>query len=176
MRNTLLKQVLSPFWSICMLQKGPQDLPASGLLLAVVILLGIVLNLVNLRIVVPGTELPTLVILVIVYALTFVSSLSVLMWLMHYQQRIIQTLTALFGTGIIISLCVLPFQLMVKNTPDEPSIFSIFILALIVWSLVVTAHILRNALSSDLLIAWALTLGYLLLNVIFTNYFIPHGI
>ena len=97
MHNTLLKQFISPFWSICMLQKGPQDLPTSGLLLMVVFLLGFMLDLVNLSIALPETSLLTLATLAVTYALALVLSLSGIMWLMRYQIRILPTLTALLG-------------------------------------------------------------------------------
>ena len=95
---------------------------------------------------------------------------------MKYQQRILQTLTALFGCGVIISVFALPFLLMVRNSPDEPNIFSVFILAINVWSLVVTANILRHSLSVSMLLAWVLAFGYFLLGFKVTDFFIPQGL
>jgi hypothetical protein len=176
MHNTLLKQIILPFWAICTLQKGPQALPVSGLLLLLTVIFSLIIDMANLYIVVVDPELLTLLTMAGLYSLGLASSLSFLMWLMRYRQRILQTLSALFGTGIIISLCALPFLLMLKTTPDEPSIFSIFILGINIWSLVVTAHILRHALSVSLLMAWVLAFGYFLLGFKITDFFIPQGI
>lgn len=176
MHNTLLKQFILPFWSICTLQKGPQDLPASGLLLTVVFFLGFLLDLVNLSIAVPETPLFTLAIMAIVYVITLISSLSVLMWLMRYQQRVVQTLTALLGTGTMISLFAFPALIMLQHKPDEPSLFGLFILGINLWNLAVSAHILRFALSVSMLMAGVLAFGYFLLGFKITNLFIsPAG-
>jgi len=172
MHNTLLKQFISPFWSICILQKGPQDLPTSGLLLMVVFLLGFMLDLVNLSIVLPETSSLTLAALAATYALALVLSLSGMMWLMCYQARILPTLTALLGVSAMISFFALPILMIMQRNPDEPSLFGLFILGLNVWHLMVSAHILRFALSVSMLMSGVLALGYFLLGFKITNLFI----
>lgn len=175
MRSTLLKQFILPFWSICTLKQGPQVLPVSVLLLVITIAGNLLVDIINLSVVVDA-GVPVILLLSGSYSTGLIVSLSALMWVMRYQQRILQTLTALFGTGIIISFCALPFLLMVQVKPDEPSIFSIFILAINVWSLMVTAHIFRHALSVSLLLAWVLAFGYFLLGFKVTDFFIPQGL
>ena len=175
MHNRLLKQFILPFWSICTLSKGPQTLPASGLLLLLTLIINLVMDVVNLSVVI---EQSWVVILMLSgsYSIGLIISLSALMWIMKYQERILQTLTALFGCGVIISVFALPFLFMVRNSPDEPNIFSVFILAINVWSLVVTANILRHALSVSMLLAWVLAFGYFLLGFKVTDFFIPQGL
>jgi hypothetical protein len=175
MHNTLLKQFILPFWHICTLTKGPQALPVSGLLLALVIIINLFLDVINLSIVV-DTNWVVIFMLSGSYSVVLIISLSLLMWIMKYQQRVLQTLTALFGCGVIISALALPFLLMVRTSDDGPNIFSVFILAINVWSLVVTANILRHALSVSMLLAWVLAFGYFLLGFKVTDFFIPQGI
>ncbi|MGD9389045.1 MAG: hypothetical protein PVG18_01115 [Thioalkalispiraceae bacterium] len=155
-----------------MLQKGPQDLPASSLLLSVVFLLGLVLDLVNLQIAVPDSSLLTLAIMSLIYVAVLTGSLSLLMWLLRYRQRIIQTLTALLGCGAIISAFAFPLLLIVQRQPEEPSIFGVFILGINIWHLAVSAHILRFALSVSMLMAGVLAFGYFLLGFKITDLFI----
>lgn len=175
MHNTLLKQFILPFWSICTLRKGPQVLPASSLLLVLVLASNLFMDVINLSIVVEA-DWVVIFMLSASYSTGLILTMSVLMWIMKYQQRILQTLTALFGSGFIISAFALPFLLMIKNSPDEPNIFSVFILAINIWSLTVTANIFRHALSVSLLLAWVLAFGYFLLGFKVTDFFIPQGI
>lgn len=172
MPNTQIKQFILPFWSICTLQKGPQDLPVSGLLLAVVLLLGFLLDMINLSVALSSESLLTLASLAIVYVISLVTSLSAVMWIMRYQQRILQTITALLGTGAIISAFAFPVLLILQRNPDEPSIFGLFILAINLWNLAVSAHILRFALSVSMLMAGVLAFGYFLLGFKITSLFI----
>lgn len=175
MRSTLPKQFILPFWNICTLSQGPQVLPSSTLLLAIVLVSNLLMDIINLSVVVDA-EWTVILMLSASYSAGLIVSLSLLMWVMRYQQRIMQTLTALFGCGVIISMFALPFLLMIKTDSDEPNIFSIFILAINVWSLVITAHIFRHALSITLLLAWVLAFGYFLLGFKVTDFFIPQGL
>lgn len=147
-------------------------MPASSLLLSVVFLLGLVLDLVNLQIAVPDSSLLTLAIMSLIYVAVLTGSLSLLMWLLRYRQRIIQTLTALLGCGAIISAFAFPLLLIVQRQPEEPSIFGVFILGINIWHLAVSAHILRFALSVSMLMAGVLAFGYFLLGFKITDLFI----
>lgn len=175
MRSTLLIQFVLPFWKICTLTKGPQVLPVSGLLLVLVLIFNLVMDVINLSVVVDA-DWKDIVMLSASYSLVLIISLSVIMWVMKYQQRLLQTLTALFGSGFVISLFALPFLVMVGHYQDTPNIFSIFILAINIWSLAVTANIFRHALSVSLLLAWVLAFGYFLLGFKVSDLFIPQGI
>ncbi len=175
MHNTLLKQFITPFWKICTLTQGPQILPTSALLFIIALISNLIMDIINLSIVVEA-DWQTILMLSGSYSLGLIVTLAILLWVMRYQQRILQTLTALFGSGVIISTFALPFLLMIKTSPDEPNIFSIFILAINIWSLTVTAHIFRHALSVSLLLAWVLAFGYFLLGFKVTDIFIPQGL
>lgn len=175
MHNTLLVQFILPFWKIATLKEGPQILPVSGLLLILVLAVNLVMDLVNLSIVADADQV-VLMMLSASYSLALMITLSAIMWVMKYQNRIIQTLTALFGSGFIISLFALPFLVLVGNYGDKPNFFSIFILAINIWSLAVTANIFRHALSVSLLLAWVLAFGYFLLGFRLSDFFIPQGI
>lgn len=173
MNITLLKQFFDVFWSVCMLKKGPQDIPSSVLLLVITFLVSALVDILNLSITVPATAFPVLLAMALVYSSVLMASLAIIMWLLKYRQRIVQTLSAIFGTGTIISLVALPLLLMLMQKPDEPSIFSIFVIAIQFWSLAVTAHILRFALSVPMLLAGLLAFGYFLLGYEVVSWFIP---
>ena len=166
--------LLNLFWGICLLRKGPQDLPASRHLLVMVILLGILIDLVNLSVALPEVQLPAMLGMSLSYSLVLITTLSVLLYLLGYAARILQTLTALFATGVVISLCSLPF-IIVIGTIERPSMFSLIILALQIWSLVVASHILSKALNVHMLMAGVLAFGYYMLGFKVVDLFLPQG-
>lgn len=87
----------------------------------------------------------------------------ILLRLTHKTRRWPQTMTAIFGTGIIISLFSIPLyyfggrgdaQALVQN------LSVLFLLGLIVWNILVMAHILKHALQIHMLAGVMIMLGY----------------
>ena len=139
-----------PFIGMCLLRIAPQDLPASTLLLALAIAahagLGTVVSLLYVP---PLTALGvsvtgTVLVGVLAYALLSVRGLVA---------RFSQTYAALAGTGAVLEVVALPIVAMLDTTSpsDAPSAAGVLRavpwLALLVWSWVVSGHILRHALS-----------------------------
>lgn len=66
-------------------------------------------------------------------------------------QRLVQTLTALAGTGALLGVIGLPLFVLAATTPqgDQPSVtFVLGWLMLLSWNIAVQAHIFRHALST----------------------------
>ena len=85
-----------------------------------------------------------------------------LLYLLGKPARIRQTLSALTGAGTLLGL---PALLLVIAAPEqEASPLSMAWLMLLVWNLLVTAHIMRHALSSSLAIGLAVALLYILVS------------
>lgn len=173
MQDTLLKQLIMPFWSICSFKKGPQDLPVSALLMGILLVTGMLLDIVYLQVSIKQAPFSSLLLLNVVNTVVMLSIIIGFMWLLGYQQRIIQTITAMQGAGIILTLCALPFSIIVRLSESPAPLFSIFILAIILWSLAVTAHIRRHAISVSLLMGWLLSFGFYVLNFKIGQYFLP---
>jgi len=139
--------LLKPFFFICLLRSGPRDLPASGLLLGLALAantLGSILVAAFLlgpwRAVFEGIAETLLL------CLLTVSLLAVL----RLRVRVVQTLTALAGSGALIGLIALPIYAWARSLHDaeiDNALPGILLLALLAWSLVVAGHILRQALS-----------------------------
>ncbi len=90
----------------------------------------------------------------LIFALTQVVILSIAVWsilsLNGKPERAMQTLTAFYGTSILIQLAVWPFRSWLLSMTEEMQktatlpLFAVVILA--VWSFVVMVYIYRNAL------------------------------
>ncbi len=148
------------FFSICRLKTGPQEVPASApftvvLLLAYTLISILVsLNLLALDYSIFASLLET--------TLTVALTLGILQ-IRRLENRSMQTLSALAGTGIVISVIELPIIYwlgLARATGMDTGLPGIFMLLLLVWSLMIMAHILRHALNTHFFIGFLLSLFY----------------
>lgn len=142
--------LLKYFIELCLLRKGPQDLPASQLLL---IITGALLVLTA----VVSDQLHAELIDRLSFALAQFGLLSVIVWavltISKYPERTLQTLTAFYGSGTLIQLLVWPFRALIITTGDPQQAQQMMlpllaIVAFAVWSFVIMIHIYRNALDT----------------------------
>lgn len=165
-----MEKLLKVFVDICLLRKGPQDLPASLFLLGVVVAahwgLGVVFSLFTLP---PfhallGGLIGTLLLLGVVQGL---------LALHRKQPRLLQTATALAGAEVLLGLVALPFSAWVFWGESDRLVPSLISLLIIVWSVVVASHILRHALSVSQPAAVLFALGYTLLSYTAVGLVVP---
>ena len=81
--------------------------------------------------------------------------------------RFRQTLTALFGTGALLTLLLVPLNswFTVASTPDQPAVLpTAGILLILIWSLVVNGHIVARALSTSFGIGLVFSVIYFFIN------------
>lgn len=146
-RLSSLRALFDPFIRICLLRQGPQDLPTSGILLAITLtahtVMSILLSGVSLsagRALVSGV-VDTILLVVLTGALLIAQ---------RRNARVFQTVTALAGTGAIITLVALPVSVWLHGADraaGEGGFALLLLLFLTVWSLAVAGHIFRHALS-----------------------------
>lgn len=158
------------FWDICLLRAGPQDVPASRELLAVVLGLSVLSNLVF---VLGRTSLAEGLAFVLTALGLLMGLVYLLLTVFGYRARAVQTLTALGGTGLVLSVLALPLLVFSALLPSEANPFGLLLLMVNLWGLVVIAHVLRHALSVHLVQGGLLALGYLYLNIVLADYLLP---
>ena len=157
--------LIYPFVQICLLRMKPQDLPSSGTLLAVVLvahtLVGIAVAAVNLGF---GQAVAAGVIdTVLMCGLT-----TGLLMLRTLRERTVQTLTALAGAGAVIGFMAYPVSLWLHDAHEanEPSpALGVLLLAVLGWSLAVSAHVLRHALSAPYYIGLLISVAFYWISV-----------
>lgn len=133
------------FFELCTLRRAPQDLPASqtlfGLLILVNLFIGTLVSLVGGLALLPG---------VLQGAIEIALTLAVLagaLKLTRRASRLLQAATALLGVGALIGvLALLPLSLVTGegSGSDLALLSGLMILALFIWNLVVSGHILRH--------------------------------
>lgn len=145
-----MKSILYLFIDLIRLRKGPQDLPASQ---GLIIITGFFLVVSA----VLGDQVNSDFSNRLVFALSQIAILTVTVWfilsLNQKTERALQTLTAFYGSSVIIQLIVWPFRSWLLSLSEEAqkqaSIPLLAIIALAVWSFVVMVHIYKNALDSS---------------------------
>lgn len=167
-----MQQLVKLFWDICRLQKGPQDVPAAHILFWLLLLAGLFVDLI---ITANFVDFQSALLLVLANTIVLFGVVMLMLLMLGYTNRILQTLTSLIGTGLVFSFIRLPVIVMVKLAPQNAGMFGLVEIILLVWSLVVIAHILRHALSIQLFLAGGLAFGYFILSYQLVNYFIPQA-
>jgi hypothetical protein len=158
-------QLIRAWFDICLLRKGPQDLPASGFFLGLSLCCYVV---VSFLVAAPSAGAMEAVRLALVDTGMLITFVAALLYLQSKTARILQTLSALAGSGSLMGLLALPLVLLVNpGQPAEqvPALLAGFWLSLLIWNLFVMAHIMRHALSSSFAVGLGAAVLYTLVSL-----------
>ena len=142
-----IQTIVRPFVEICFFRRAPQDLPNSIILLAIMLVAHTVTSILLNAVVLDGWR-PLLA------GLTDTLLVSILtgsiLYLHGFTARIAQTLSAMTGTGAIISVVAIPlftWHAGAQQSGSANPLAALLVFGIIAWSLAVSGHILRHALS-----------------------------
>ena len=161
------------FLDICLLRKGPQDLPKSTVLLYMCLTLYTVFD-VLLTLQARSIEDALLVSLVDVCFLLAVTFFILKQH--HHLDRWIQTITALCGTGVILGIFIFPLVYGGAQNQYETWLQQIIILlflVMIIWNIAVLAHIVRHAISSSMGIGIMIAILYIWMSSLLISMLFP---
>ncbi len=164
-----MRSLLRLFWEVCLLRKGPQDMPFSRELLALLIGLGLLVDVLRLSLANTGMDFAGVLVFTLAALGLNLAFLAGLPALLGYRARIVQTLIAWFGAMLLIGLVDLPLVLLLRLSPELGAGLVFLFQLLVIWSLLVTMHVLRHTLAINPVLAGVLTLGYFLLSVLLYN-------
>jgi hypothetical protein len=157
-------RVLVPlFWGMVFGRQGPRDVPATPRCLALCALAYLITSVAQ-AIMLTGVDSA------LVQGLADLLLTAVLVTLClqvgHRSHRLLQTLSAVFGVGALLSIPMLVLLGLRPAVTDAvfANLLSILSLPLIVWSLVVFASILRQALDATWWLGMGLSLGYFVIS------------
>jgi len=161
-----MKLLLLRFIDICLLRAGPQDLPASTVLLTLTLIAystaGLLLSLVS-------TSLTNALLLVVADVLLLAGLAYLILWIRLLTARFLQTLTALTGTGAILEFSIWPVlywqQLSVATNGPGLLIASLLLWVWLFWNIAVVGHILRHTLSTTFFNGALLSLLYMFISI-----------
>ena len=166
--NTLLR----PFLAICLFRMGPQDLPASTVLLGIALAAHALAGMVATGF---SLDFPqALAAGVMGTALLSVLTASLLV-VVGLRARTVQTLTALAGADAIITFVTAPVLLYAHGAEGRPTpLAGVLVLASLVWTISVFGHVLRNALATHMAVGVAIAVVFTMIGLgLFNQLFVP---
>ncbi len=151
--------VLKTIVDLCLLRGSPRDLPYSTSLLTGLLILSVGLSMFAGQLLgASDTILPR----TLVWLLLHLGVIYLLLQMRSAPGRFVQTVSAFAGTGILVSLALLPLSRILYLGALDPEqlpnpLLSLLWIIIFAWSFFIDAHILRHALrislSAGLLIA-----------------------
>jgi len=158
--------LLQAFVELCLLRRGPQDLPASPVLLALTVPAYLALDTAIAALDLPVTRAFGAAVL---DAGALAAFTALALAARGRRARLLQTLTALLGSGVVLGACALPVGLWLRAAGRDAAVPQLLWLTLFVWSIAVSAHIYRHALEVHYAIGVAVSVMYvwLLINIAF---------
>ena len=155
-----MNQLFHLFFDICLLRKGPQDVPSSGFLLGVVTFINTAMAVLGSTVV---STFSSAILQSLVGLVLFAVLLFIVLQLSGHMARYQQTFIAVMGIEILFHFLMLPISVLLvssSETDASAQLTAIIWLILVIWYLVVTAHILRHAIDIKLFFALMLSLGF----------------
>ena len=165
--------LLRAFIDIILHRRGPEDLPASRFLLAVILV--IYLSIGFLVIWVSEHWLRALSILA-VDATLYLIFVRLLLLVNGFPNRFLQSATALLGISTVFNAVALPFLFWLEVATDNgvlPLLPYAALIALLIWSLDVSAFVLSRAISKPYVAGVAIVIGYFLFSLLVRGVIFP---
>lgn len=138
------------FFDICLLRKGPQHVPDAEILLRLCAVANVVLAVPALAFGTAQMALPVAFGLALLDLALTAGFVYVLLAQRRLLNRFRQTVTALFGVGVLYALASLPLEFWFSAALGQPGAAELPMLlsiALLLWGLTVNGHVLAEALS-----------------------------
>lgn len=146
-------------FNICLLRKGPQDIPHSQNILRLTILGYAAVSYLILQISADSLSALLQVATEIIITISFV---GLLLSMVNKPYRLVQTASTLLGTDALISAFAMP--IIATLSLDSNNILAFFaMLALMIWHWIITTHIIRHAIDKAFSFALGITFLYLLI-------------
>jgi hypothetical protein len=171
------KVLFLAFFDICRMIKRPQDIPESKNLLTLCLTIYGLLSILLASLSQPAEK--AILAGVVEVALIMIFSLALLQT-SGKSSRWTQTVTALSGTGIIISIIAFPIYILIGvgelsevelNTSQNIGLLLLAVLAC--WNIAIMGHILRHALELNFIFAVLLAITYIWIIFSFTTAIMP---
>ncbi len=153
------------FLKICLFKIKPQDIPVSSSLLAMTIVTYAIVTmfLLLVRETVAQAIMMTLLEVSILFGFIYI-----LLRLVKKPERSLQTLSALYGTGTILSLIVLPLYFIISMYDQQPvnpnvifSLLQFLLISLTIWNITVMSYIMRHSFEAGVFTSVMLAISYM---------------
>jgi len=159
-----VQQFLKVFLDIVLWRRGPQDLPNSGLLVALTLVAYELVNLVQIALM--EVSIAELLLYLVVDPLLLMGGLWLVMMLFGRRDRWAQTVSAVLGCTALLALVVsVPMVLLVgpRMAGNPPAALQLLALGLVIAFILVVGRIIQLATDSNLLTGSAIATTYVVM-------------
>jgi len=163
-----VQQLLLIFWQICLMKKGPQDVPFNRFLMWAVILVVMLLQ----SLLWHTFESPLPFISLIASSFVVIVFTMLLLLLQNKFDRWVQTLTAGFGASFFLLLISGSIQLAIFHFEVLAMPGSLIVLLTYIWGVAIDGHIFKHALDIPFRQGVALAAMLFLLQLTSLSFFI----
>jgi hypothetical protein len=153
----LIRSLLQTFLDIALWRKGPQDLPASGLLAVMVLLAYLVVGFSAVRLL--ALDQRAAAVFISIDVLMLCGWLWLVLAFFRRSQRFVQTITATFGVGVLVLLLVIAVRLIQLVFDPVDAFAGNWLLLRFLISALVLGRIFMLALDRGLMTGIALTVA-----------------
>ena len=172
-----MKSLLFYFIDLCLLKARPQDLPASPVVLWLILPLNVLVGVALVGNTFGGLDKAMLA------AMLDMVLLLLWVWLLlafkRHPGRFTQSATALLGSTTLVGVLLIPLQLLVGDGSDVGPLAAMagtLLFLLMIWLLVMVTYIFRHTLEVGIALAFGLALTYFVVtNVIIRSLFPEAG-
>jgi fucose 4-O-acetylase-like acetyltransferase len=166
--------LLRAFLDIALHRRGPEDLPASGLLLGLALAAYVAIQLVYLQL--PALQVAHPFALLAAETAFTLASVWALLKVFAVERRFRQAVTAYVGTAALFSTLALPLLQVVTSFDPQSMQFTataILIWLVVFWAIDVSSFVLSRAIDRPYVVALGIVLGYELLTYSLRITFFP---
>lgn len=158
-----MKAVLQLFWRICLLRQSPEIVPTQTWFVATVIAINLLGSMIVTSALDPAADMLTTLTRIVVGQATNAGLVWLALQLREQPQRLVATLTALFGCDLIITAC---FGLLVPllSLLGEAGL-SFLSLGFLIWSVAVAGFIMSRALALPVAAGAVIAMGMMVFSV-----------
>lgn len=156
-----MSELAKPFFYICLLSKGPQDIPYSINLFRLGLLLYLLTAILTLT---QGMVLEQAIAASIVDMVILLIFARLSLRFFNKLARFIQMTTALLVIGAVFQIMALPLLMSIQAGEKGNAEISLIVLLLFSWNLAVYAHIFRETFEIKTGLAFVITLVYTLIS------------
>jgi hypothetical protein len=169
-----MKDIVRLFAQIALLRRGPQDLPASELLLALTVLGYFCVNFLLSSVLPPDPHWRGPLLVDTGFTLLWYIAL---LKLLGRPERILQTTTAVFGFQAVLSPLLIASEWLMRRVGEDTNSWQVLVtcvgLLLLAWLIAANSHVVKAALewsvsASVALVILQMLVGWLVLSAVFS--------
>jgi len=177
-KNHMVLNLLRTSWAICVLRKGPQDMPYSFIFFWLALLINAFIGWGQLSLQQEGGLALTETVGLVAVSLLYVYAL---LRFSGGMERYIQTISAMMIAGAMVVLLIWPivhvFLYVMKNNEQGSFVFlwanlSVLILVVFanIWTLLISAHIFRHSLNQNFFVGLLVAIGLIAMHILVYNF------